>query len=410
MNQKIKTPTEIHGQAGTHFLQLPGPTNIPQRVLSAMSQGAIDHRGPEWSDLASGVLDNLKRVLKSDDAEVFPFPASGTGAGEAAIANTLSPGDRVLVFDSGWFSSLWIKMCEKLQLDVEIIQNDWRRGPDCDAVEAILRKDREQSIQAVLVVHNETSNGVTADVAGIRQAMDAAEHSALLIVDTISSLASFDFRFDEWRVDVAIAGSQKGLMLPPGLAFNAVSPKALKASRAARLPRFFFDWQWMIESGSSEGLFPYTPPIQHFYGLQESLSMLLDEEGLEQVFARHTRLGKMTRAATSAWGFETICQNPQEYSDSVTAILLPDGRDADALRRLLKERMQLTVGAGLARFTGKAIRVGHMGSINETMLLGIIGAIEIVMDEFGLKPSMDGGAAARAALLESEHRVNEKAA
>ncbi len=412
MTAKLDTPTNIHGRAGSHFLQLPGPTNIPPRVLQAMSQGAIDHRGPEWSALAQKVIHNLKRICQTHDGEIFPYPSSGSGAGEAAIVNTLSPGDRVLVFDTGWFSSLWIKMCRQFGLEVEIYQNDWRRGPDADAVQQLLRDDKAQNIKAVLVVQNETSTGVETNIADIRQAMDAAGHDALLIVDTISSLGCYDFRFDQWGVDVAIGGSQKGLMLPPGFSFNAVSAKAREVSKKATLPKFFFDWQWMRDSGCADGIFPYTPPIQHFYGLQESLSMLLDEEGLENVFLRHERLGSATRAAVAGWGLETVCQNPREHSNSVTAVMTPPECDADAFRESLKQRYQLTLGGGLDRFAGKSFRIGHMGSINEMMLLGVINTIEIGLEDSGIALAGSGAGAARESLHASNEKrtTNEKAA
>lgn len=410
MKNSLPTPMNVHGQAGSHFLQLPGPTNIPPRVLQAMAQGAIDQRSPEWASLAQEVMHGLARVCKTSDGEIFPYPSSGTGAGEAAIANTLSPGDRVLVFDTGWFSSLWIKMCQQFQLEVEIYQNDWRRGPDANAVEAILRADTEQAIKAVLVVQNETSTGVATNISEIRHAMDAANHDSLLIVDTISSLGSYDFRFDDWRVDVAIGGSQKGLMLPPGFSFNAVSAKAREAAKKATLPKFFFDWQWMRDAGCADGIFPYTPPIQHFYGLQESLSMLLEEEGLDNVFSRHARLGAATRAAIAGWGLETVCQSPNEYSDSVTAVMMPADHDADAFKQILKAQYQLTVGGGLARFAGKSFRIGHMGSINELMMLGVIGVIEVGLVQAGVSLDSSGSAAARQSLLGSPVSANEQAA
>lgn len=410
MQNSLTTPANIHGRAGNHLLQLPGPTNIPPRVLQAMAQGAIDQRSPEWASLAQKVMHGLARICKTSNGEIFPFPSSGTGAGEAAIANTLSPGDRVLVFDTGWFSSLWIKMCQQYQLGVEVYQNDWRRGPDASAVEAILRADTSQSIKAVLVVQNETSTGVETNISEIRQAMDAANHGALLIVDTISSLGSYDFRFDDWRVDVAIGGSQKGLMLPPGFSFNAVSAKAREASKSATLPKFFFDWQWMRDAGCADGIFPYTPPIQHFYGLQESLSMLLDEEGLDKVFLRHAQLGTATRAAVAGWGLETVCQSPNEYSDSVTAVMMPPEHDADAFRQILKDEYQLTVGGGLARFAGKSFRIGHMGSINKLMMLGVINAIEIGLAQAGVNLTGSGSAAAQASLLGGSLSFDEQAA
>lgn len=381
--------------SGWHFLQLPGPTNIPERVLAAIHQPAMDHRGPAFADMAKDLLDGMKPIFKTE-AEVFIFPSSGSGAGEAAIANTLSPGDGILMFDSGQFSAIWIKMARQFGLDVRVMETDWRRGPAPDAIEQTLREDKVHAIKAVFVVHNETSTGVTARVAEIRRAMDAAGHPALLIVDTISSLASIDYRHDDWGVDVSIGGSQKGLMLPPGLSFNAVSAKARKAAETATLPKFYFDWNWMREN-NADGFFPYTPAINLLFGLKESLAMLR-EEGLGNVFRRHQRLGAATRAAVDAWGLEPICREPLEYSDSVTAVLFPDGSDADAFRARVRDELGLTLGGGLARFAGRAFRIGHMGYCSELMLLGTLQGVEMGLARTGT-PHRPGGAQAAQQLL-----------
>jgi len=377
-------------QAGWHFLQIPGPTNIPSRVLRAMAQGAIDQRGQSFSRLALELFDGLRTVFKTSE-EIFIFPSSGTGAWEAAIVNTLSPGDRVLMFDSGQFSFLWIKMARQFGLDVEVMETDWRHGPDPAAIEARLAEDREHKIKAVMVVHNETANGTTARVAEIRKAIDNARHPALYFVDTISSLASIDYRHDEWGVDVSVGGSQKGLMLPPGLSFNAVSAKAKRASETAKMPRCYWDWAWMRENNVN-GFFPYTPAIQHLYGLKESLTMLMDE-GLDNVFARHARLATATRIAVKAWGLETVCADPREYSNSVTAVFVPEGHDADAMRAIILKRHNMALGGGLARLAGRVFRIGHMGDCNDLMMAGVLAGVEMGLGEAGI-PHKAGGAQA----------------
>src|SRR5499426_808935 len=321
-------PPSSSRRAGRHFLQIPGPTNVPDRVLRAIDFPTIDHRGPEFATLGKEVLSNLKRVFKSPQGEVVIYPASGTGAWEAALVNALSSGDRVLMAETGHFATLWQKMAAKLGLEVEFLPGDWRHGADPEAIEKRLRSDRDQQLKAVCVVHNETSTGVASRIPELRKAIDAAKHPALFMVDTISSLASIDYRHDEWGVDVTVAGSQKGLMLPPGLGFNAVSEKALAASRSARLPRSYWDWQEMLKPNAS-GFFPYTPATNLLYGLRESLRML-QEEGLPQVFARHTRLAEATRAAVRGWGLELLARDPAEASDSLTAVAMPQGQDADA--------------------------------------------------------------------------------
>src|SRR6058998_268249 len=320
-------------RSGRHFLQIPGPTNVPDRVLRAIDRATTDHRGPEFGPMGLEILEGLKAVFQTR-APVVIYPASGTGAWEAALVNTLSPGDRVLMFETGHFASLWHKMATKLGLSVDLVPTDWRRGVDPVAVEAKLKEDREQRIKAVCVVHNETSTGVASRIGAIRKAIDAARHPALYMVDTISSLASIDYRHDEWGVDVTVAGSQKGLMLPPGLSFNAVSEKALAASKSAKLTRSYWDWQAMQETGKT-GFFPYTPATNLLYGLREALKMLLDEEGLEAVFARHARYGEATRRAVNGWGLDVLCAEPREYSNSLTAVLVPDGHDADRVRDII---------------------------------------------------------------------------
>ena len=378
-------------EVGWHFLQLPGPTNIPARIRNAMNWPAIDQRSQKFARLALTLFGGMKKVFKTTSAEVFIFPSSGTGAGEAALVNTLSPGDKILMFDSGWFSFLWIKMARQFGLDVEVIENDWRRGPDPRAIEARLAEDKSHEIRAVFVVHNETSNGVTARLPEIRRALDHAAHPALFIVDTISSLACMDFRFDEWGVDVAIGGSQKGLMLPPGLGFNAVSQKAREASETATLPKCYWDWGWQRESENT-GFFPYTPAINLLFGLEESFAML-QEEGLDNVFARHARHGEATRRAVKAWGLQTVCEEASEYSNSVTAVMTPEGHSADALRAAVLERFNMSLGGGLQRLTDKVFRIGHMGDVSDLMLTASLTGVEMGMAMTQI-PHSDGGVAA----------------
>ncbi len=375
---------------GRHFLQIPGPTNVPDRVLRAMARPTIDHRGPEFSRLIVEVLQGLQEVLKTR-GPVVVFPASGTGAWEAALVNTLSPGDRVLMFETGHFATLWRDMAVRLGLQVDFVPGDWRRGVDPAVVESKLAEDQGRQIRAVAVVHNETSTGVTSRVAQIRRAMDRAGHAALLLVDTISSLASIDYRHDEWQVDVTVAGSQKGLMLPPGLSFNAISEKALAASRSAGLRKSYWDWEPMIEANKS-GFFPYTPATNLLFGLREALEML-HEEGLENVFARHRRLAEATRQAVRAWGLEILGVNPEEYSDTLTAVLLPAPHNADEFRRLVLEQFNLSLGNGLGKLRGRVFRIGHLGDFNELMLAGTLCGIEMGLAMAGM-PFRKGGVAA----------------
>ncbi len=361
--------------AGRHFLQIPGPSNVPDRVLRAMDMPTMDHRGPEFAQLTRDVLSGMQQVFKTA-ADVVIYPASGTGAWESALVNTLSPGDRVLMFETGHFATLWQGIARELGLQVDFVEGDWRHGVDPDAVEAKLRADKNHAIKAVMVVHNETSTGVTSRIAEIRKAIDSSGHPALFMVDTISSLASIDYRHDEWGVDVTVGGSQKGLMLPPGLGFNAISAKALEAGKSARLPSSYWNWQPMIKANAT-GYFPYTPATNLLYALRESLKMLLDEQGLDNVFARHQRHAEATRRAVRAWGLEILCQNPAEYSGSLTAILLPEGQDADQLRQLILERYNMSLGTGLGKVQGRVFRIGHLGDFNDLMLAGTLSGVEM---------------------------------
>jgi len=383
----------MKGAAGRHFLQIPGPTNVPDRVLRAIDRPTIDHRGPAFGALGRSVLADLKRVFKSPRGEVIVYPASGTGAWEAALVNTLSPGDAVLMCETGHFATLWKKLAERLGLHPEFLPGDWRTGADPSAIEARLRLDGARSIRAVCVVHNETSTGVTSRIAEVRRAIDAANHPALLLVDTISSLASIDYRHDEWGVDVTVAGSQKGLMLPPGLSFNCVSEKALAAARAAKLPRSYWAWDEMIANGRT-GYFPYTPATNLLYGLREALTMLLDEEGLESVFARHERHAEATRRAVRAWGLEVLAANPAEYSASLTAVLLPPGHDADRVRATILDHFDMSLGTGLGRLAGKVFRIGHLGDFNDLTLMGTLAGCEMGLALAGVPVRREGVRAA----------------
>jgi alanine-glyoxylate transaminase/serine-glyoxylate transaminase/serine-pyruvate transaminase len=372
---------------GRHLLQIPGPTNVPDRVLRAMAQPTIDHRGPEFAALAREVLDGVRAVFQTKGA-VMIYPASGTGGWESALVNTLSPGDRVLAFEVGEFGRLWSDLARRMGLEVDLVDTDWRHGVDPAIVEAKLTEDRGHRIKAVLVVHNETSTGVTSRVRLIRDAIDRAGHPALFMVDTVSSLASIDLRHDEWKIDVTVTGSQKGLMLPPGLALQAISAKALKASGSARLPRAYWDWQSMLAANES-GFFTYTPSTNLLYGLREALRML-GEEGLQNVFARHARLAEGARRAVAAWGLELCALCPEEYSNTVTTVMLPDGYDADTLRGIILERFNMSLGTGLGRLKGKAFRLGHLGDFNELMLIGMLAGVEMGLSIAGV-PFKRGG-------------------
>jgi len=396
-------------RAGRHFLQIPGPTNVPDRVLRAIDFPTIDHRGPEFGELGKKVLADLKRVFKSTHGEVVIYPASGTGAWEAALVNTLSPGDRVLMYETGHFATLWQKMAAKLGLEVELIAGDWRHGADPAAIEKHLRADSAKRIKALCVVHNETSTGVTSRIADVRRAIDAAGHPALYMADTISSLASIDYRHDEWGVDVTVAGSQKGLMLPPGLSFNCISPKALAAAKSARMPRSYWAWDEMIVNGKS-GYFPYTPATNMLYGLAEALKMLLDEEGLDAVFARHQRHGEATRRAVRAWGLEVYALDPREYSASLTGVLMPAGHDADRVRKLILEAFDLSLGTGLTKLGGKMFRIGHLGDFNDLMLMGTLAGVEMGLALAGVPVKKEGVQAAMQYLAECARTPARRAA
>jgi alanine-glyoxylate transaminase/serine-glyoxylate transaminase/serine-pyruvate transaminase len=377
-------------QPGRHFLQVPGPTNIPDRVLRAIAAPVLDHRGPAFAALALELLERVKPVFKTTRPVVI-FPASGTGAWEAALVNTLSPGDQVLCFNGGQFSALWHDMVKRFGLAADYVDTDWRHGADPAVIEAKLAADKDHAIKAVLIVHNETSNGVLSRLPEIRMAIDAAKHPALFIVDTISSLGCADFRMDEWGVDVAIGGSQKGLMLPAGLAFNGISEKAMAAAKTARLPRCYWDWEWML-TNNRNGFFPYTPALNLFYGLRESLAML-EEEGLDAVFARHQRHAEATRRAVRAWGLEVVCADPREYSPSVTAVFVPAGHSADGFRKLVLERFNMALGAGLGRLADKVFRIGHLGDFNDLSLAGALSGVEMGLGLAGV-PHQKGGVAA----------------
>ena len=378
-------------KSGRHFLQIPGPSNVPDRVLRAIDMPTMDHRGPEFGELGTRVLAGMARVFGTE-ATVIIFPGSGTGAWEAAIVNTLKVGDTVLMYETGQFATLWQAMAARLGLVVQFVPGDWRHGVDPADVEARLRADTAQAIKAVMVVHNETSTGVTSRIPEVRAAMDAAGHPALLMVDTISGLGSLDYRHDQWGVDVTVAGSQKGLMLPPGLGFNAVSEKALAIAQKGGMPRSYWDWREMMGPNRT-GYFPYTPATNLLYGLDEALKMLLDEEGLPQVFARHDRFAAATRAAVRGWGLEVLALDPREYSSVLTTVLLPEGHDADALRKVILDRFDMSLGQGLGKLKGRVFRIGHLGDFNDLMLMGTIAGVEMGLSLAGV-PHQAGGAAA----------------
>jgi alanine-glyoxylate transaminase/serine-glyoxylate transaminase/serine-pyruvate transaminase len=373
--------------AGRHFLQIPGPTNVPDRVLRAIDNPTMDHRGPDFGRLGGALLAKLKRVFKTE-GHVVIYPASGTGAWEAALVNTLSPGDTVLMCRTGWFATLWNDMAERLGLKPEFIETDWRRGADVAAIGAALAKDAGHRIKAVCVVHNETSTGCTSRIDEVRAAIDAARHPALLMVDTISSLASIDYRHDEWGVDVTVAGSQKGLMLPPGLSFNAVSAKALAAAETAKLPRSYWDWRAMLAANAT-GYFPFTPATNLLYGLDTAVDMLL-EEGLDNVFARHDRLAEATRRAVRGWGLEIQCLDPRHYSSSLTAVRVPEGHSANALRATILAKHNMSLGNGLGQLNDRVFRIGHLGDLGDLQLVGTLGGIEMGLRAAGI-PHRAGG-------------------
>jgi len=373
--------------AGRHFLQIPGPTNVPDRVLRAIDNPTIDHRGPTFGELGKQILGDLRQIFQTA-GPVIIYPASGTGAWEAALTNTLSPGDTVLMCRTGWFASLWNEMAMRLGLEPIFIDTDWRRGADVQAIGEALAHDKAHRIKAVCVVHNETSTGCASRIDEVRAAMDAAEHPALLLVDTISSLASIDYRHDEWGVDVTIAGSQKGLMLPPGLSFNAVSARALEAAERAKLPRSYWDWRPMLEANKT-GYFPYTPGTNLLFGLQAAVRMLL-EEGLVNVFARHDRFAEATRRAVRAWGLEIQCAEPRHYSSSLTAVRLPEGHSADALRAVILEKFNMSLGNGLGILKDRVFRIGHLGDLGDLQVVGTLGGVEKGLRAAGV-PHKPGG-------------------
>ena len=373
--------------SGWHFLQIPGPTNVPDRVLRAMARPTIDHRGPEFAALTLELIPALQRVFKTKEPVVI-YPGSGSAAIEAAYVNTLSPGDRVLVFETGAFSLHWKTVAEKLGLRVDYVPGNWRSGASDVELESRLTADTGHEIKTVVVVHNETSTGVASRLPDVRAAMNRAKHPALLVVDAVSSLASMDYRHDEWGVDVTVCGSQKGLMVPPGLGFCAVSKKARAAGAGARLPRAYFDWNDIITQ-NAKGFFPYTPATNLFYGLREALQ-ILEEEGLANVVRRHARHGEATRAAVRAWGLEIVCEDPREYSDSMTAVFMPEGHNADNLRSVILEHFNMSLGIGLAKLAGKVFRIGHLGNFNDLMLVGTLAGVEMGLRAAGV-PHKEGG-------------------
>lgn len=386
-------------KAGKHFLQIPGPSNVPDRILRAMDYPTIDHRGPEFAQIGAACLAGMKTIFKTD-SHVVIYPASGTGAWEAALVNLLAEGDRVLMVETGHFATLWHKMASKLGLETEFLSTDWRRGVDPQAVEDRLRADTQGEIKAVCVVHNETSTGSTSRIDEVRAAMNAAGHNALLMVDTISSLASIDYRHDEWGVDVTVSGSQKGLMLPPGLSFNALSERAIAESKSGGMRRSYWDWQDQIAANAS-GAFPYTPATNLLYGLKEAIDML-HEEGLDNVFARHDRHAEATRQAVQAWGLDVLCQEPKNYSSSLTAVLLPDGHNADQFRATVLDNFDMSLGNGLAKLAGKVFRIGHLGDFNDLMLLGTLSGVEMGLSLSGI-PHQTGGVAKAMSYLSADN-------
>lgn len=390
---------------GRHFLQIPGPTNVPDRVLRAIDMPTIDHRGQEFGRLGIEVIEGCKAVFRTRNPVVI-YPSSGTGAWEAAIQNTLSPDDRVLMAETGHFATLWRKMAGKLKLDVEFLPGDWRHGADPGAIGARLAEDHGHAIKAVMVVHNETSTGVTSRIPDIRLAIDMAGHPALFLVDAISSLGSIDYRHDEWGVDVTVGGSQKGLMLPPGLGFNAVSDKALAAARANSSPRSYWDWQEIIAANAT-GYWPYTPATNLLYGLREALAML-QQEGLDAVFARHDRHAEATRAAVRAWGLEILCLDPREYSSALTAVVMPEGHDADRYREIVLDKFDMSLGTGLARLKSRVFRIGHLGHFNDLTLMGTLAGVEMGFALAGVPHREGGVAAAMVALGQALSRGNSQ--
>ncbi len=399
-------PQNVSRAAGRHFLQIPGPTPLPDRVLRAMDTPLIDHRGPEFAKLAKRCLEGIKTIFKTTNPVII-YTATGTGAWEAALVNTLSPGDCVLMVETGQFAALWKVMAEKLGLKPEFIPGDWRTGADAAKIEERLRNDKGHAIKAVCVLHNETATGCLSPVEPIRKALDVAGHPALLMVDTISSLASTDYRHDEWGVDVTVGGAQKGLMLPPGMSFNAVSDKALAAAKSSKLPKSFWSWDDMLTM-NKVGFFPYTPATQMIQGLAVSIEML-HEEGLDNVFARHHRLAEATRRAVRAWGLDILCREPKYYSPTITAVLLPEGHDADTFRSLALEHFNISYGASFGPYAKKYFRIGHLGDINDTWMMGVLAATEMALAVAGI-PHKKGGLQAAMDYLVSTHTSGARVA
>ncbi|HEY3839022.1 MAG TPA: aminotransferase class V-fold PLP-dependent enzyme [Bryobacteraceae bacterium] len=388
-------------QPGRHFLQIPGPTNVPDRIQRAIDRPTIDHRGPEFSELGATCLAGMKKIFQTQHPVII-YPASGTGAWEGALSNTLSPGDRVLAFDTGQFASLWTKAARNLSLDVEVVPSDWRVGVDMAALTERLDADREHQIKAIMVVHSETSTGVANDIPAVRRSMDESKHSALLMVDTVSSLAAMDYRHDEWGADVAVSGSQKGLMLPPGLGFNALSPKALEASKHAELPRNFWRWDDMLES-NAKGFFPYTPATNLLFGLREGLQML-SEEGLPNVFCRHQRFAEASRRAVRAWDLELYPRDTAQTTNALTAVMVPEGFSEAALRKVILEKFNMSLGAGLGKVAGRVFRIGHLGSLNDLTLAGTLAGVEMGLELCGI-PHRKGGVAAALSYLTEQAKA-----
>ncbi|HKY21848.1 MAG TPA: aminotransferase class V-fold PLP-dependent enzyme [Vicinamibacterales bacterium] len=387
---------------GRHFLQIPGPTNVPERVLLAMSRSTVDHRGPEFAQMGLEVLEGIRRAFRTTGPVVI-FPSSGTGAAEAALVNTLSPGDRVLIFETGWFSHVaWRVVAEKLGLTVDYVSGTWRRGASPDTLEQRLREDTGHDIKAVVIVHNETSTGVVSRIGDLRRAMNRTGHPALLIVDAISSLGSIDVRHDDWEIDVTVCGSQKGLMVPPGLGFNAVSEKALRASKNARTPKAYWDWQEMLKSNTA-GFFPYTPATNLLYGLREALRMM-DEEGLDNILQRHARHGDAARAAVKAWGLEIVPEDPAENSNTLTAVMTPENHSADRLRQVILDRFDMSLGTGLGKLAGRVFRIGHLGWFNDLMLAGTLSGVEMGLALAGVPHKAGGVLAAMESLTASAQK------
>jgi len=390
---------------GRHFLQIPGPTNVPDRVLRAMDQPVIDHRGPEFAELGLEVLSGMREIFQTRN-HVIIFPSSGTGACEAALVNTLSAGDRVIIFETGQFSNIWLGISKRLGLDVDYVPGNWRRGASPAELDARLSSDTRHTVKAVVVAHNETSTGVASRLTELRRVLNRLRHPALLIVDAISSLGCIDYRMDEWEVDVTVCGSQKGLMVPPGLGFNAISEKALAANQNARLPRSYWDWQEMLKHNQN-GFFPFTPATNLLFALREALKMMR-EEGLANIFRRHARHGEATRAAVRAWELEIVCEEPLEYSNSMTAVFTPEGHDADRLRKIILENFDMSLGAGLGKLAGKAFRIGHLGSFNDLMLAGTLSGVEMGLRLAGI-PHKEGGVMAALDSLTPAARMSEPA-